>query len=62
MLDRIRLESIAKSLVFLPVAISSVGASVIWRFCGLPARQPPQTGLLNAILVAWEASQPAGSP
>ena len=51
--DRIKLEPVAKSLVFLPMAISSVGASVIWRF--IYAFQPAgraQIGLLNAIHVA----------
>ncbi|HBY80823.1 MAG TPA: ABC transporter, partial [Cyanobacteria bacterium UBA11148] len=32
LMDRVRYESIAKSLIFLPMAISFVGASVIWRF------------------------------
>lgn len=46
-------EAVAKSFIFLPMAISLVGASVIWRF--IYAFQPPgrpQTGLLNAIVVA----------
>jgi alpha-glucoside transport system permease protein len=50
--DRIRRESVAKTLVFLPLAISLVGASVIWGF--VYAWQPagaPQIGLLNAIVV-----------
>jgi alpha-glucoside transport system permease protein len=49
--DRIRRESLAKTLVFLPLAISLVGASVIWGF--VYAWQPaglPQIGLLNAIV------------
>lgn len=53
LVDRIKLESVAKALIFLPVAISAVGASVIWRF--VYAFQPsgrPQIGLLNAIVVA----------
>lgn len=53
LVDRIRFEAVAKSMVFLPVAISSVGASVIWRF--MYAYQPAgkeQIGLLNAIVVA----------
>ena len=50
--DRIRRESLAKTLVFLPLAISLVGASVIWRFvyAWQPAGQP-QIGLLNAVVV-----------
>ena len=30
--DRVRREALAKTFVFLPLAISFVGASVIWRF------------------------------
>jgi alpha-glucoside transport system permease protein len=48
--DRIRRESLAKVFVFLPLAISLVGATVIWKF--VYAWQPPsqpQFGLLNAI-------------
>jgi alpha-glucoside transport system permease protein len=50
LVDRIRFESLAKSFVFLPLAISFVGASVIWKFvyAWKPEGQP-QIGLLNAI-------------
>ena len=52
LLDRIAAggERVIKSLVFLPLAISFVGASVIWRF--VYYYQPPgasQIGLLNAL-------------
>jgi alpha-glucoside transport system permease protein len=52
--DRVRRESLAKTIVFLPLAISLVGASVIWGFmyAWQPAGQP-QIGLLNAIVVAF---------
>ena len=52
--DRVRRESLAKTIVFLPLAISLVGASVIWGFvyAWQPASQP-QIGLLNAIVVAF---------
>ena len=52
LVDRVAYEPLAKALIFLPMAISFVGASVIWRF--VYAYQPPgveQIGLLNAILV-----------
>jgi len=52
--DRVRRESLAKTIVFLPLAISLVGASVIWQF--VYAWQPegqPQIGLLNAIVVGF---------
>ncbi|MBS3784083.1 MAG: sugar ABC transporter permease [Anaerolineae bacterium] len=50
--DRSKFETVAKSLIFLPYAISFVGAGVIWRF--IYFYKPPsqeQIGLLNAILV-----------
>ncbi len=50
MVDRIRAESLVKSLIFLPMAISAVGASVIWKFIyNFKAAGQPQNGLLNAI-------------
>ncbi len=51
LIDRVKYESVAKSLIFLPMAISFVGASVIWRF--IYAYRPEgaeQIGLLNAIV------------
>lgn len=55
MVDRIgSWEPIAKSFIFLPMAISAVGASVIWRF--VYSFQPagrPQIGLLNAIVTQF---------
>ena len=53
LVDRVRYESAAKSFIFMPLAISFVGASVIWRF--VYAWQPPgrvQIGLLNAVVTA----------
>jgi alpha-glucoside transport system permease protein len=52
LVDRIRWEKWAKSLVFLPMAISFVGAAVIWRFVYYLALWGEQIGLLNAIVVA----------
>lgn len=50
--DRSRFEKLAKSLIFLPMAISFVGASIIWNFIYefRPVNQP-QIGLLNSIVV-----------
>ena len=51
LVDRVRYEAVAKGLIFLPMAISFVGASVIWRF--MYAYNPPgaeQIGLLNAFV------------
>ena len=68
MTDRLSqtMEKVTKSLIFLPLAISFVGASVIWRF--VYYYQPPgstQIGLLNAIVtglggdpVAWLILRP----
>lgn len=61
LVDRVRYESVAKSVVFLPLAISMVAASVIWLF--MYAYRPPgavQTGTFNAAIgtvglgpIAW---------
>jgi alpha-glucoside transport system permease protein len=51
--DRSKFERLSKSLIFLPMAISFVGASVIWNFMYVTrAGDVPQIGLLNAITVA----------
>jgi alpha-glucoside transport system permease protein len=51
--DRSRWERVAKSLVFLPMAISFVGAGVIWNFMyEVRPINLPQIGLVNAIVVA----------
>ncbi len=52
--DRSRLEVGAKALIFLPMAISFVGAGVIFRFVYDASRAPGQTqiGLLNAVVEA----------
>jgi alpha-glucoside transport system permease protein len=50
--DRARGENIAKSMIFLPMAISFIGAGIIWRFMYVTRNvNRPQTGLLNAIWV-----------
>ncbi len=50
LVDRVRYESVAKAVIFLPLAISMVAASVIWRFMFLyNAPGEVQTGTLNAI-------------
>ncbi len=51
LVDRVKHESVVKTFVFLPLAISLIGASVIWRFVytwKVPGQ--PQYGLLNAIM------------
>lgn len=45
-------ERLAKSIIFLPMAISLVGASVIWRFMYVARdSSKEQTGVLNALWV-----------
>lgn len=51
--DNIRWGNVAKSLIFMPMAISFVGASVIWKFIyDIRSEDVDQIGLLNAIVVA----------
>jgi len=51
--DRSRYERVAKSLIFMPMAISFVGASVIWNFVyEVKPVGAPQIGLLNSIVVS----------
>ncbi len=64
--DRSKFEVVAKAIIFLPMAISLVGASVIWRF--IYAYAPPgqaQIGAMNAMLTglglppqSWLTLQP----
>jgi alpha-glucoside transport system permease protein len=66
--DRVPYESAAKSIIFLPMAISAVGTGVIWRF--MYDYRPPgtaQRGTLNALLTgivpglqpqAWLINEP----
>jgi len=63
MTDRSKGENVAKSFIFMPMAISFVGAGIIWRFMFV-ARPPSkdQTGVLNAIWVqigVWSNSTTA---
>jgi alpha-glucoside transport system permease protein len=53
MFDRVRYESVAKTAIFLPLPISAVAASIIWKF--MYEYQPQghaQTGTLNAAIGA----------
>ena len=51
--DRVRYEAAAKSIIFLPMAISFVAASVIWKFVyEFRPAGALQIGLLNAALTA----------
>ncbi|MGZ4595934.1 MAG: carbohydrate ABC transporter permease, partial [Actinomycetes bacterium] len=60
LVDKARIEALAKALVFLPMAISFVGASIIWKF--VYDYRPNQgsihqIGLLNQIVV-WLGGSP----
>jgi len=61
LLDKVRYEAVAKSILFLPMAISFVSAGVIWRF--VYAYRPanaPQIGLLNALWTSLFNARPVG--
>ena len=52
LVDRTRFEKLAKTLIFLPMAISMVGASIIWKFMyEFKPAGSDQTGLFNQFLV-----------
>jgi alpha-glucoside transport system permease protein len=53
LIDKARVEAVAKALIVLPLAISLVGASLIWKFVyDYRATENEQIGLANAILKA----------
>jgi alpha-glucoside transport system permease protein len=52
LIDRARFERFAKVLMFLPIAISMVAASIIWKFVyAYRSGEQDQIGLLNQVLV-----------
>lgn len=52
LVDRTWAEKFAKTLIFLPMAISMVGASIIWKFMyDYKDLTFPQTGLLNQVMI-----------
>ena len=60
LVDKSRFESVAKALIFLPMAISFVAAAVIWKF--MYEYRPDQAnvkqiGLINQIIV-WLGGKP----
>jgi alpha-glucoside transport system permease protein len=58
LVDRAKLESLAKSLIFMPMAISFVGASIIWKFMyAYRGAEQDQIGLLNQLVV-WFGGEP----
>jgi alpha-glucoside transport system permease protein len=59
-IDGIKGEALAKALVFLPVAISFVGAAVIWKLMYQEPGLEPK-GLVNVVL-GWFGVKPLGFP
>ena len=60
LIDRARIEALAKAFIFLPMAISFVGASIIWKFVYEFRPDQPgiaQIGLLNQVVV-WLGGSP----
>jgi alpha-glucoside transport system permease protein len=60
LMDRVRYEKVLKTIIFVPAAISMVGASVIWKF--VYAYRPvdlPQIGVINGLMVAF-GKEPVG--
>jgi alpha-glucoside transport system permease protein len=60
LVDKARVEALAKAVIFLPMAISFVGASIIWKFVYEYRPDQPgvkQIGLLNQLIV-WLGFEP----
>jgi len=57
--DRVRWGNLAKSLIFMPMAISFVGAAVIWKlvYDARPVDQD-QIGVLNALYMFFGGTEP----
>jgi alpha-glucoside transport system permease protein len=54
LVDRVRIESLVKATIFVPMALSFVAAGVIWKFVFEYAPQgQSQIGLLNAIITGF---------
>ena len=60
-IDKIRAETLAKSLIFLPTAISFVGAAVIWNLMYKQPSENGASGLVNVIL-NWVGLGPLNFP
>lgn len=54
--DRVKYEALSKAIIFMPMAISFVGAGVIWKFMYNYGTSQVQVGLLNAIITALGGS------
>lgn len=59
LLDKMKRESIAKSLIFLPMAISFVGASIIWKFVyESRTGDVAQVGILSEVVTLFGVHNP----
>jgi len=57
--DRVRWGNIAKSLIFMPMAISFVGAAVIWKLVyDTRPVETEQIGVLNALYLFFGGTEP----
>jgi alpha-glucoside transport system permease protein len=50
--DRVPYEPLAKAIIFMPMAISFVGAGVIWKFVYDYSASGAQVGVANAVITA----------
>lgn len=50
--DRVKYEALAKAIIFMPMAVSFVGAGIVWKFVYDYGTKQVQIGLLNAIITA----------
>jgi alpha-glucoside transport system permease protein len=53
--DRVKYEALAKAIIFMPMAISFVGAGIIWKFVYTYGTGQVQIGMLNAIITSLGA-------
>lgn len=59
LIDRMKRAGVPRTLIFLPTAISFVGASLIWQFVYTAKTPPnPQTGLLSEVAIKLGWSHP----
>jgi len=50
--DRVKYEALAKAIIFMPMAISFVGAGIIWKFVYDYGTSQVQIGLLNSVITS----------
>ncbi len=51
--DRVKYEALAKAIIFMPMAVSFVGAGIVWKFVYDYGTKQVQIGLLNSIITAF---------